>query len=49
MSDHQTHGVLPQMISIVLDYLDKEKLELREDSFFWLKSFKVFKNKKDKT
>ena len=33
MSDHQTHGVLPQMISIVLDYLDKEKLELREDSF----------------
>ena len=34
MPVYQTHGVLPQMIKIVQDYLNEEKLELREDSFF---------------
>ena len=34
MSDYQTHGVLTQMINIVLGCLNEEQLELREDSFF---------------
>ena len=34
MSAYRTHGVLTQMNDIVLDYLNEEKLELREDSFF---------------
>ena len=34
MSVYQTRGILTQMINIVLLYLNEEKLELREDSFF---------------
>ena len=34
MSVYQNHEVLPQMINIVLDYLNEENMELREDSFF---------------